>query len=348
MKKENSVKNSTMRQLLRYLKPHPVLAILSILFALTYVIGLILAPIFIGNAIDYIIDENQVNLSRVLTYSIYLLITILAAAISNYLTTSLSARLSQKVTAKIRQDTIKKISNTPLDKLSNLSNGELAIRISTDCERIAEGLTSAITQIFTFFALITGTLVFMFRLNITLALIIALLSPLSVLAASIIAYFSRKMLIKQTAIEGDLAKITEEYLHSACHQNSTICHPDLEHSKQEHKFDTTQSNQKENTKHSFIQHSQNIKKIGGKATFFASLTIPTTRFINGIIFAVVAIVGAYLVLGEVYFSIGMLMIFLTYTIQFTRPFNDINATISDIQVSIVSAKRVFGVAESNG
>jgi len=371
------VKKTTMRRLLHYIKSHPILAFLSIVFALSYVAGLILAPIFIGNAIDYIIGETQVNQARVLYYAICLLITILIAALSNYLTTAFSASLSQKITAKIRLDTMSKIVDAAQGELLNkLSRGELAVRLSTDCERIAEGLTSFITQIFTFFALIIGTLVFMFRLNVTLALVIALLSPLSVLAASIIAYFSRKMLIKQTAIEGDLARLTEEYLIapnlSADHsigagvpdlstehatvgtgvpdlstEHATVGAgvPDLstEHATVEAGVPDRPHENKNAVQKSFVQHSEKIKAFGSKATFFASLTIPTTRFINGIIFAIVAIIGAYLVLGEAYFSVGMLTIFLTYTVQYTRPFNDINATISDVQGSIVSAKRVFGM-----
>jgi|GEM_PF-784287 len=321
------MKKSTLKNLIYYAKPHSFLAILAIFLALIHVASLILAPVLIGSAIDYINASGQVNLSQVLDYCIYLLLTVNAAAVSSYLSNILSARLAQKVIKTICLDAIKKINSLPISEIDKLSKGELAVRLTTDCERIAEGLTSSITQIFTFIALVAGTLVFMFSLNITMALVIALLTPISVLAAILIAYFSHKMLIKQTAAEGDIAGMTEEYIHAS---RSLKLY-----------------NYEETAKAEFVRHSRGIQNFGGKAVFAASLTNPTTRFINGLVFASVAMVGSYLVLNDTGFSVGMLSMFLAYALQYARPFNEITTAMSEIQGTMVSAKRVFSIINSD-
>jgi len=321
------VKKSTLKKLLRYIKPHSILAMLAIIFALIHVAALILAPVFIGSTIDYIIGPSNVNLTRVLNYCIYLLLAIITATFSSYLSSNFAARLSQKVIFALRIDAVKAINLSPISKIDTLSKGELAIRLTSDTERIAEGLTNTITQIFTFLALIIGTLVFMFRLNVTMALVVALLTPISVLIAALIAFFSHKLLLKQTAKEGTLASLTEEYIYSI----KSIKLYNYQKIAQE-KFD---------------EQNRKIKDFGSKAVFISALTNPTTRFINGLVFACVTMVGAYLVLSEAYFSIGALSIFLAYAMQYARPFNEITNAMTEIQNSIVSAKRVFEIIDND-
>ncbi|MCL2556354.1 MAG: ABC transporter ATP-binding protein/permease [Firmicutes bacterium] len=321
------MKKSTLKKLLRYIKPHSILAMLAIIFALIHVAALILAPVFIGSTIDYIIGPSNVNLTRVLNYCIYLLLAIITATFSSYLSSNFAARLSQKVIFALRIDAVKAINLSPISKIDTLSKGELAIRLTSDTERIAEGLTNTITQIFTFLALIIGTLVFMFRLNVTMALVVALLTPISVLIAALIAFFSHKLLLKQTAKEGTLASLTEEYIYSI----KSIKLYNYQKIAQE-KFD---------------EQNRKIKDFGSKAVFISALTNPTTRFINGLVFACVTMVGAYLVLSEAYFSIGALSIFLAYAMQYARPFNEITNAMTEIQNSIVSAKRVFEIIDND-
>jgi len=300
-----------------------VLVIFAILFALMHVAALILAPVLVGSAIDYIVAYNDVNLTRVLNYCIYLLITIIIAAVTSYLSTFLSTKLAQTIAKNIRIDTLAAINCAPIYKIDSLSKGELSQRLTTDCERIAEGIASTITQIFTFIALVIGTLIFMFRLNITMALVVALLTPLSIIAAVLIAKFSHKMLVRQTANEGAAAALGEEFINLS----KTV----------------KLYNYEEAAEDRLKKHTARIKDSGQKAVFSASLTAPTSRFINGLIFACVAVVGAYLVLGDSDFSIGMLSIFLAFAMQYARPFNEITNAMSEIQGSIVSAKRVFSI-----
>jgi len=328
------MKKSTLKQLLYYARPHLWIILLSLAAALIHVTALVAAPIFIGRAIDRIVGAGDVSFSQVLTYCFYLAGAILTATVFGYASTLLAGEAAFRTVKALRFASIKKINALPLAAIDNISHGDTVNRLTSDAERVADGLTLGITQIFTGTAIIIGTLGFMLRLNLIIAAVVALITPLSVLAAALIAGFGHKMLKKQAAKEGALSGESEEYISGALTVKLYNYAPAAEA-----KFDAV---------------NREIKKHGTRAVFITALVNPSTRFINGLVFAAVALTGAYLILNPYAFSgagagadgtvtVGMLAIFLSYAMQYARPFNEITAAITEAQAALVSAERIFAL-----
>lgn len=310
-----------LKNFLKYLSPYKLYLGLSIIFAILSISLSLFSPILIGNAIDFIIDTGNVNfyeISKTLTKLIFL--SLIASGLQ-WLNSILINTLTYNVAKDIREQAFKKIHLLPLKYSDSVPHGDTINRIINDIDAISDGLHQALLHFFTSITTITVTLIFMASLNIVITFIVILLTPLSIFTSYFISKHSYKSFRKQLNAQGELSGYITEML----------------------------SNQKivktfgyENRA---ISHFQNINSTlynsGIKAQFYSSLSNPATRFINTIIYTIVGVVGSLMLILNGNISVGEITSFLTYSNQYTKPFNEISAVLTQIQSAFISAKRVF-------
>lgn len=325
-KKRPNFSKYTLKKLLRFTRPYLWLLIFSIIFSLLSVAAQLLAPVFVGRAIDYMADTSCVNFEKIFYYVVILIINISLAVIFQYLTSSLASVAANRTIADLRTAAFNKLNRAPLKVIDAGNQGDFIQRVTADTERIAEGLIQGLTSLFAGFVTIIGTIALMLNLNIYISLAVILLTPLSIVVAYLIAKFSQRMFTKQMRAEGELSGHTEEYI-----TNQKII-----------KLFNYENAAKE--KYEII--NKDIKFAGSKAVFYSALVNPSTRLLNGFVYAAVCIFGAVLIInGKSQLSIGGLSVFLTYAMQYAKPFNEISSIITEMQVALVSASRIFEILD---
>ena len=314
-----------LKRIFYYASRYPKNLILSIIFALTGVAGSLVVPILTGYSIDFIIGKNKVDFGGVIKTLTVLSFAVVSSSISQWIMTRNTNVLSYKTARDIRSDFFRKLNTVPISFIDKNSKGDLVSRATNDIEIISDALTQTFTQFFTGIVTILGTLVFMIVIDIKISLIVIVLTPLSLIAASKIAKLCRKSFSEQSEIRGELSGLTDEMI-----KNQSLVKAFSYESIAEEKFDGL---------------NISFGETGLKATFFSSLTNPTTRFINGLISAFVGLAGSIRVInGGI--SVGTLISFLSFANQYTKPFNEITGVISELQNAIASAKRVFKVIDA--
>ncbi len=317
-----------LKNFLKYLKPYKLHLGLSVIFVISSISLSLFSPILIGDAIDFIIDTGNVNFSEISKTLIKLIFLSLIASMFQWLTTVSINTLTYNVTKDIREQAFKKIHLLPLKYSDSVAHGDTINRIINDIDAISDGLHQALLHFFTSLITIIVTLIFMASLNIVITFIVILLTPLSIFTSYFISKHSYKSFRKQLNTQGELSGYITEML----------------------------SNQKVVKAFGYenraIKHFQNINSTlydsGVKAQFYSSLSNPATRFINTIIYTVVGVVGSLMLILHGNISIGEITSFLTYSNQYTKPFNEISAVLTQVQSAFVSAKRVFAfLSEEN-
>ena len=321
-------KTHVLKRVLSHEKKYLPVIILSFLLAISSVVFTLLVPIRIGNAIDLICSGTfdgtlLFTLGKVALYAIL-------AGLMQYLMNLLNNRVVYRTVRDIREQAFLRLQRFPLSYLDSHSQGDLVSRLTADTEQFADGLLMGFTQLFTGIVTIVGTLLFMFSMNVTIALIVVVLTPLSLFVAKFIAQHTYEMFKLQSVQRGEQTALTDEVLTN----EKTVKSYGLEE-KMLSRFDEIN----EELAHSSL-----------KALFFSSLTNPSTRFVNNIIYALVACVGAIAVFTESSalfgsLSIGILTAFLSYANQYMRPFNEITSVITELQNAIACAARIFAVIE---
>lgn len=312
------------KRLLKYVKPYMGYLVLALLFAIINISAVLFAPRIIGNGIDYIIGKGNVDFSRVFTTVIALGIVIVIAIVFQWLMNLCTNKLSFNTIRDLRIDTFNKLNGVPLQYIDSHSHGDIMSRVVTDIDQVSDGLIQGFTQLFSGVVTIIGTIGFMFAVNWIVTLVVIFITPLSIFVAAFIAKRCHKMFLEQASERGNLSGLVEEMISSQkivkafCHEKVT-----------EEKFD---------------EINQRLKKCGVKAQFYSSITNPCTRFVNGIVYAAVAIIGSILVVFTP-FSVGGLSCFLTYANQYTKPFNEITGVITELQTAFAAARRVFEVLD---
>lgn len=316
----NDKNRQTLRRILRYIRPYWPLVILSLLLsALT--VGLTLyVPILTGRGVDYIIGKDQVDFTGLLAVITGILISVAVTAVAQWIMNHINNKITYRVVRDLRVQAFDHLEELPLSYVDRHSSGDLISRIVTDIDQFSDGLLLGFTQLFTGVATIVGTIAFMLSINPWTTLIVVALSPLSFVVANFVSRKSFTMFKKQSETRGELTGFTNEMLGGL-------------------KVVQAFGHQEEACRE-FDEINRQLARYSLKATFFSSITNPTTRFMYSAIYAGVAIVGCFSTIAGA-LTVGQLSSFLSYTNQYTKPFNDITSVLTEFQNSIASAARVF-------
>ncbi len=317
-------KDGTLGRILSYVAPYRSAFLLVLLFSLLSVAATLYVPILTGNAIDFIIGPNDVNFPRIVPILAQLLVTIGVGALAQYLLGLFTNRLSYGVARDIRLQAMDKLEVVPLKTIDLNSHGDILSRVITDVNQVSEGLLMGFTQLFSGVITIVGTLGFMFSVDARIAAVVVVVTPLSLLVANFVARRTFSMFKLQSATRGELTALVEEMV-----GNQKVVKA----------FGHEGENQTE-----FDKVNERLRGQSLRAIFFSSITNPSTRFVNGAVYALVCLFGALLALDGG-MTVGALSCFLTYANQYTKPFNEISGVVAELQSAMASARRVFEVID---
>ena len=313
------MKKSTLSRILSYVGKYPLSLIGSVLFALLSVVGTLFVPVFLGDAIDCIVAGN-VDWSGLTLQFIGTAVAACVAAAAQWLTSLCNNRISCGVVHDLRKDAFEKIGALPLKYIDSHPRGDIVSRVVADADQFSEGLLMGFTQFFTGVLTIVGTLFFMLFTNAKIALAVVVLTPVSLLIARFVATHTHKFFVEQTQARGEQTAFAEEAIGG---------------------LKTTKAfgHEKENEE-KFERLNERLEKASMNATFYSSLVNPSTRFINNLVYAAVAFIGALDVANGV-FTVGGLTKFLSYSNQYTKPFNEISGVMTELKGAFVCAARIF-------
>lgn len=312
--------NSTWKKVLCYIRPYSFYVILSLLFAVLTGVLTLYAPILVGDAIDYIIGRDQVLFGKIAGILRNLAIIIVITGVGQWLMNLCNNQITYRVVLDVRLKAFKKLEKLPLSYIDSHANGDTISRIITDVEQFSDGLLMGFSQFFSGVVTIVTTLIFMLTIDIKITLIVVLLTPLSFFVAGFIAKRTYQMFQKQSETRADMTSLVNEMVGNqkivqAFGYGSTACG----------RFD---------------EINGKLKTYSLKAIFFSSITNPSTRFVNNLVYMGVGIGGALsAITGAI--SVGQLSCFLTYANQYTKPFNEISGVVTELQNALACAKRVF-------
>ena len=316
------------RRLLGYVRPHRISFTASFVSAAISVILQLYTPILIGEGIDLIVAAGQVDFDALLPLVTKLAIVVVGAAAFQWLQGYCVNRLSYETVRDMRVEASDKLSRMPLSFIDSHAHGDLMSRVVNDVDQVGDGLLQGFTQLFTGVITIVGTLAFMLSINLAMTLVVVLVTPLSIFAAGAIAKLSNKSFTAQQRIQGQLGGHIEEYVGEQKLVDAFAYGP---HAQQ--RFDVLNAE---------------LYTAGERAQFMGSLSNPGTRFINNIIYAVVAVIGCVGVITGVpaALTVGGVQIFLSYANQYTKPFNEVTNVITQIQTAYASARRMFALLDA--
>ena len=324
--KTNKLKQQkgTLLRVLQYVKPYRVLVIVSLLCACVSAAAQLLIPILTGKAIDQMLGAGQVNLSGVLVFAVWIAVVAALSAVAQQFLATSNNKIAYNISRDLRNAAFHKLQRLPLSYLDAHPSGDLVSRMIADVDTFSDGLLMGFTQLFTGVVLIVGTLTIMLIKNWMIALLVVVLTPLSMFVASFIArkthhYFTEQARVRgqQTALINELIegqKVVQSFGHEAASLSDFDCIND------------------------------ELGRVSLNATFFSSLTNPSTRLVNNIIYAAVALVGALSAVGGG-ISVGDLSVFLSYASQYAKPFNEISGVVTELQNALACAARVFSLLD---
>ena len=314
----------TVKRILRYIRPYTGLVILSLALSVLTVALTLYVPILTGRGVDWIVGKGNVNFSGLLSVIAAILISIAVTALGQWLMNHLNNKITYRIVRDLRVQAFDHLQTLPLSYTDSHSSGDLLSRVITDIDQFSDGLLLGFTQLFSGVATIAGTILFMLGLSPLITLVVVVLSPMSFLIANFIARRSFAMFKLQSETRGELTGLTNEMLGGL---------------KVVKAFGHGEQAQKE-----FDAVNARLTGYSLKATFFSSITNPATRFMYAAIYAGVAIAGSFSAMGGA-LSVGQLSSFLSYTNQYTKPFNEITSVLTEFQNAIVSAARVFALLD---
>lgn len=330
MKKDSQNQNSqktssqTVKKVIIRIKKYWVFLILSIIMATITVASSLYVPILVGNAIDYIIGLSNVNFRLIAQILAEIGVVIGITALSQWIMNICNNKITYHVTRDIRDEAIEKIEHLPLKYIDGHSYGEIVSRVIADVDQFADGLLMGFTQFFSGVMTILGTLGFMLSINVKITLVVVLITPVSFFVASFIAKRTYKMFKLQSETRGEQTALIDEMI-GGQKVVSAYCH-------------------EEEAVRQFDKINDRLQKYSLNAIFFSSITNPSTRFVNSLVYAGVAVTGA---ISAIYgrLTVGQLSCFLSYANQYTKPFNEISGVVTELQNAIACASRVFELIE---
>ena len=323
---ENNKSNqkTTMKKVLKRIKPYSFLVICSLVMAAATVALTLYFPLLTGDAIDYILEPGKVDFNAIVPILKKLGIIAVLTAVCQWIMNVCNNHITYNVTKDIRDEAFKKIEILPLRYIDDHSYGDIVSRVIADVDQFADGLLMGFTQLFTGVLTILGTLIFMFRENVTITLVVLLVTPVSLFVAAFIAKKTYRYFKLQSETRGEETALIDEMINN---QNVVQAF-----------------SQQKNTMDKFDEINNRLEKVSLNATFFSSLVNPSTRFVNSLVYTSVGIVGALSVIGG-RLSVGQLSCFLSYANQYTKPFNEISGVVTELQNALACAARIFELIE---
>lgn len=320
------MKNSyVIKRVLKYIGKYKFSFIISLVLTLFSTVCTLYIPVLAGDAIDMIVGKGNVNFAGLTKILILILVAIIIGGISQYFTNTLNNRMANNTVKDMRTDAFNNLQYVPVSYIDSRNTGDIVSRVTADAEQFSDGLILGFQNLFSGVITILGTLFFMFTINIWLALIVLVLTPLSLFVSKFISKRTYKYFKKQSEQRGKETSYIEEML-----SNINVV-------KSYHREDENSEN--------FDVINEELGKDSLNATFFSSLTNPCTRFVNSIVYAVVGLSGALFAINGI-ITVGNLSASLAYANQYTKPFNDITGVITELQNAIACAGRLLEVIDA--
>ncbi len=322
MKKQSQ----TVKKVLTYIKQYRALVLLSLLFAAVTVFATLYFPILTGDAIDLILAPGRVDFAGILEIIKKAGVMIAVTAAAQWLMNVINNRITYQVIRDIREEAFEKIQQLPLKYLDAHPTGEIVSRVIADVDQFADGLLMGFTQLFTGILTIVGTLCFMLSINVAITVVVVIVTPVSLFVAAFIAKSTYQMFQRQSQSRGAQTALIDEMI-----GNQKVVQAFGREQEVLGKFDAINAD---------------LEKYSLRAIFFSSITNPSTRFVNSLVYTGVAVVGALVVIAGS-LSVGQLSCFLSYANQYTKPFNEISGVITELQNALACAARIFELIEED-
>lgn len=321
------IDTGTVKRVAKYALKYKWKLALSLLSAVVSVVFTLLIPVIIGRAIDCLIGVDRVDFTAMSLWLIALAVSVIIVAVTQWILLNLTNTIANKVARNLRNEAFEHLNSLPLKYADRNAHGNIMARLVSDIEIINEGFIQCVRQLFTGVLTIVATIGFMFAINWVIALVVIVLTPLSLLLAAFIAKKSNKLFLKQMNERGELTGLVDEMI-----GGQRVVQAFGYEQEAEERFD---------------EINMRMYSSGIKSQFISAIGNPATRFVNGLIYAAVGVVGAFSVLGMVgdAMTVGQLSSFLAYANQYTKPFNEISSVVTEIQSAVASASRVFSLID---
>ena len=317
---------SILKKVLSYVGRYKYFIFVSLIFAVLSTALTLYVPVLVGRAIDFIVAKNNVDFDSITKILIQIVAIVLVAALLQWVMNVFNNRITFNVVRDMRDKAFKKIEVLPFSYLDSHSSGDTVSKVISDADQFADGLLMGFTQLFTGVATIIGTLFFMLSINVWIAIVVVVLTPLSFFIAKFIASKTYSMFKLQSETRGEQTAFVDEMI-----TNQKVIEAYGHKAQNMEKFD---------------EINERFRKYSLRATFYSSITNPGTRFVNSIVYAAVALFGAIMaVSGKGGITVGILASFLAYANQYTKPFNEISGVITELQNSLACAGRLIGLIE---
>ncbi|MBQ8078742.1 MAG: ABC transporter ATP-binding protein [Oscillospiraceae bacterium] len=320
----------TILRILSYSRPYRGYFLLTLLLTLTGTSLSLIVPVLIGRAVDFAVGSGQVDFGGLRGTVLLLAACVAVSAVLQWLGGLCINRLAFGTVRDLRAQLTEKLGRMPISYIDGNARGDIIARVISDIEILSDGLLQGFAQLFTGVVTILGTLIFMLTINVKITVLVVIMTPISLVAAAKITALSHGAFMKQSEFRGKTGALTEELVGS---QKVVKAFAYEERAEAE-----------------FVQLSEQLAESGRKATFFASVANPLTRFVNGLIYAAVGTVGALGTIGVLPWigamSVGRLASFLAYANQYTKPFNEISGVVAELQNAVSCAQRVFAVLDA--
>ena len=315
---------ATIRKVLLYIRKYWAFLILSLLLAVVTVFATLYLPILTGRVIDQILGPGQVDFAKISSILLGMGIVIGITALAQWLMNVCNNKITYGVVRDIRRDAFAKIEILPLKYIDGHSHGDLVSRVVADVDQFADGLLMGFTQLFTGVLTIVGTLGFMLSVHVGITLVVVLITPVSLFVASFIAKRTYTMFRKQSEARGEQTALIDEMI-----GNQKVVQA---------------FGREEQVQEQFDEINKKLEHFSLRATFFSSITNPSTRFVNGLVYTGVGVVGSLVAIGGG-ITVGQLSCFLSYANQYTKPFNEISGVVTELQNALACAARVLELVE---
>ena len=322
--KKSGYQKEALKRVLRYIRPYGFFVFASLLCSAISVAAQLLVPVFCGDAIDDMIGQGQVDFPGVIRTALLIAAVTLISAAAQWILAACNNRITFLVSRDLRNRAIEKIQRLPLAYLDSHPSGDLVSRMIADVDTFADGLLMGFTQLFSGVLTILGTLGIMLYLNLAITLVVVILTPLSLFMASFIARRTYRYFQEQTRVRGRQTALINELI-----EGQKVVQAFGHEARSLEDFD---------------EINEQLGQVSLKAVFFSSLTNPSTRLVNNIVYAAVGLISAfYAVAGGI--TVGQLSIFLSYASQYAKPFNEISGVVTELQNSLACAARIFDLLD---
>ncbi|MGN0244057.1 MAG: ABC transporter ATP-binding protein [Lachnospiraceae bacterium] len=317
-------KQGTLKKVLHYISRYRMYLLFSLFLALASVALTLYVPIVIGRAIDLIVAPGQVDFAGILTLIVRIGSCVMLTALFQWLMNAINNKITYQVIRDVREEAFRKIEILPLAVIDAHSNGEFVSRVIADVDQFADGLLMGFTQLFTGVVTIIGTLAFMVSINWKISIVVVVLTPLSLFVARFIARQTYSMFRLQSETRGEQTALIDEMI-----GNQKVVQAFGQETEVLERFD---------------EINDRLTDASLRATFYSSITNPSTRFINSMVYAAVGLTGAFAAIRGI-MTVGGLSCFLSYANQYTKPFNEISGVITELQNALACATRIFELIE---